>query len=84
MTTKKFKAVLISRNTNAFGLYGVILVAKDGESWEVGSNSLSLPFQGQVLTCKMSTGQPRMFELGFEIPRRLPDLPEAALAEVWK
>ena len=35
MLYKPFKVALISSNPNSFGLYGHIMVAEDGESWQV-------------------------------------------------
>ena len=44
---KVFKLLCISRNRNSFGLRGCILVAKDGECWEVASNDLNCPQVGR-------------------------------------
>ena len=35
-TFKTFKVVAISSNANSFGLHGHVLMAWDGETWEVG------------------------------------------------
>ena len=44
---KRFRLMDISRSMNSFGLYGCILVAEDGEAWEVGSNDVNCPQRGK-------------------------------------
>ena len=43
---KVFKLVCTSRNTNSFGLRGCILVAKDGEAWEIAASDFNCPQVG--------------------------------------
>ena len=40
--TKSFKVVSVASNQNSFGLTGMILLAADGEAFEVAANSISL------------------------------------------
>lgn len=40
---KAFRLVTVSHNRNSFGLRGCILVAEDGEAWEVGTNDMNCP-----------------------------------------
>ena len=89
---KEFKVVSISSNTNSFGLYGVILMGKDGESYQVGSNYFHLPKKGDVLKNNVhynAETQERLLKTlswslsGFEIPERLPDAPFKVVQEVW-
>lgn len=79
--TKEFKVLTISGNTNAFGLRGVVMIAKDGEAWQVGSNDLNLPEKGQVIRITDDN-----FAIhGFEIPERLsPKAPPEVVDEVWR
>jgi len=48
---KRFKVASVSSNANGFGLFGHILIAEDGEAWEVarGRSSGSPWEQGQVV-----------------------------------
>jgi hypothetical protein len=77
---REFKVALISGNTNSFGLYGVIIIDRNGQAWEVATNSLNLPAKESIITIKetfnQETGESlglNFAEKGFEIPRRLPN-----------
>jgi hypothetical protein len=81
----QFKVVSVSSNTNSFGLYGVIMVAKDGTAYEVGINYLGKPNKGQVLNAAVSeNGNLVSLEVGYEIPRKLPTAPQKVVKEIWK
>ena len=75
MKTKLFKVALVSTNTNSFGLYGMILVARDGESWEVAANSLNKRNRGDVIK--------GIDTHNFEIPRKLMKAPKAVIKKIW-
>lgn len=78
-----FKVVAESSNANAFGLYGYVLVARDGRAWEVGKYRGCVPWhKGQTVFMPVDASGNPVFA-GCEIPRELPRMPEAALAEVW-
>jgi hypothetical protein len=82
--TKPFKVASVSSNTNSFGLTGMILMAPDGESWEVGASSLCVKVKGDIIHVPVVGKIGRNFgSLGFEIPTRLPNAPAAVVAEVW-
>ena len=69
----------VSLNTNAFGLRGAVLVARDGTTWHVASGDVSLPQR-----CRIYTVHDENFAaLGWEIPYRLPDAPEPIVREIW-
>jgi hypothetical protein len=89
---KEFVVASISTKANAFGLHGVILVAADGEAWEVGHCQCSPPesaFQkGQRLSfpvVKVETDAVRYIPqfVGCEIPRRLPVCPAPVVKEIF-
>lgn len=82
---KKFKVAAISSNRNSFGLTGVVLVAKDGQAFEVGSNDLHLPKEGDVLEVPTKAGIGLDWaKLGYEIPRALdPPAPPEVVEQVW-
>jgi hypothetical protein len=87
---KDFKVVSVSSNTNSFGLYGVILVAKDGEAIEIAVGSLYKPNKGDILIKRIMSDEDGNilnydFEgISFEIPRTLPIAPKEVVNEIWK
>jgi hypothetical protein len=82
--TKAFNVASVSDNLNSFGLRGMILIAGDGEAWEVGASNLHVKKKGDVVQVPVVGKAGRNFAgLGFEIPRRLPDAPAGVVEEVW-
>lgn len=82
--TKNFRVAAVSRNQNSFGLTGMILIAADGEAWQVGANHLNVRKKGSTVPVVVVGVHGRDFaSLGFEIPERLPEAPEKVVAEVW-
>lgn len=83
-THKQFKVASVSENTNSFGLYGMILMALDGETWEVGVNYLNKKTKGEMVFVPMgATGLLTFATLGFEIPHSLGKAPPNVVAEVF-
>ncbi len=87
---KQFKVVSFSDNPNSFGLHGHVLVARDGEAWEVARCRCSPPEDAwqmhQIITAQpdaSSRGDWQWAALGCEIPNRLPKPPAPLLAEIW-
>jgi len=82
---KEFKVAAVSTNRNSFGLRGVVLVAEDGQAYEVGANDLHLPQQGEVLEVPTKPGLGLDWgKLGFEIPRKLdPRATPEVVRQVW-
>jgi hypothetical protein len=82
--TKAFMVASVSENTNSFGLTGMILIAADGEAYEVGASSLYVKKKGDVVQVPVVGKTGRNFaSVGFEIPCRLPDAPAGVVEEVW-
>jgi hypothetical protein len=82
--TKKFKVLAVSSNTNSFGLYGIVMVARDGTAYEVGANYLNKKNVGDEIVVSLSdTGRGGFAELGFEIPRQLPKAPGKIVKAIW-
>lgn len=85
-----FKVVAVSKNTNSFGLHGMVLIARTGEAWEVGVNQLGVREVGHFVPDERINGarcveDSRKFHgFNYEIPRRLPDAPPNVVEEVWK
>lgn len=83
--SKVFKIASVSSNTNSFGLTGMILIARDGEAWQVGANSYYLRTKGDVVRVPLTGKRDRNFAaLGFEIPEKLQDAPPPVVKEVWR
>lgn len=71
----------------------MILMQKNGVTYQVGANSLNVKKVGDELTvgCDWNEVDPmgdqrvnyHFYQLGFEIPERLPDAPDNVIAEVW-
>jgi hypothetical protein len=83
--TKDFKVASKSENWNSFGLIGYIMIARDGEAWEVGK-TFSFPWnKGQIIDVPLDLNSiPVWSSLSCEIPRRLePDAPPGVVKEVW-
>lgn len=82
--TKTFKVASVSENTNSFGLTGMILMARDGEAYEVGASSLYVKAKGDIVQVPIVGKAGRNFaSLGFEISTRLTDAPPGVVEEVW-
>ena len=84
--TKQFKVAAVSDNTNSFGLYGVVLVARDGQAFEVGKSmygATPLWPLGHVLTLEVHKGNFNFAARGIEIPRQLPTAPPKLIKALW-
>lgn len=86
--TRRFCVAAISIDTNSFGLAGHVLIANDGEAWEVGRHLCGTGREAWVqgsfvdLTCD-DEGRPFWHLHGVEIPRKLPNAPGPVVREVW-
>jgi hypothetical protein len=83
---EQFKVVNVSNNTNSFGLYGVVILAKSGKAFEIGVGSLYKPKAGQMLNATLTeSGNLDNIEgISYEIPRMLEDAPQYVVDEVYK
>lgn len=85
--TKSFRVVSVSKNTNSFGLRGVILLALDGSCWEVAANQLTVEdlrlMKGADIKVPQVSGRCQWAAMGFELPRQLPEAPLNVLNEVY-
>lgn len=82
--------VAVSDNTNSFGLSGVVVIDREGNAWRLGINLHSPPrpeFRpGWVIPAMLtSTGDivPSSFPVTFEIPERLPKMPDELKKQEW-
>ena len=85
-----FKVVAVSSNTNSFGLFQCVMIAKDGLAYKACANSLNIPKQGDIVSIKFikkidGTFSNKLDFAGrFEIPERIEDAPKEVRDEVWK
>ena len=78
-----FRCFGVSSNMNAFGLYGVMLMAKNGEAYEAAKHEPPVKGSDVVLPLDES-GEINWARAGYEIPRRLtPDAPKAVVKQVF-
>lgn len=84
--TKLFKVAAVSNSPNSFGLWGHVLIAKDGTAYEVArSHSISSWARGTDIEVPLSeTGVPCWASVSCEIPRELPKAPAKVVKEVWR
>lgn len=81
---KEFKVASVSSNYNAFGLKGIIVLARDGEAYEAAANDLNVKPKGAVVRVPVRGGVASFVKLGWEIPRKLDAVaPPAVVSEVW-
>jgi len=82
---KDFKVVAVSSIANSFGLRGMVLMAKDGEAWEVGVNHLYIKEKNAIVSLPVKNGETQICCENFpcEIPRQLSKAPQKVVAEVW-
>ena len=83
---KAFKVAAVSSNTNSFGLYGTVLLAKDGEAFEVAVNGVNKKVVGDIVQFPVRNGKTdpeATTHFFFEIPRILPKAPTKVVDEVW-
>lgn len=80
---KDFTVVAVSSNTNSFGLKSVLLLAEDGEGWEI----LKSPYGGESMPKQGDTIQQRKgrFQCGtYECPRQLQKQTPTSAAKILK
>ena len=85
--TKIFKVVAKSQNTNSFGLYQMVVVAKDGEAYKTHASMYNAKNIGeevhQDITFHNSKAIGRCF-IGHEMMEKIPQVPSDVLREIWK
>ena len=81
---KDFKVAARSDTQNSFGLWGMVLVARDGEAWEVATNDINAKPNGTVISVPLDeSGEANFAALGYEIPARLPPPPAKIISSIW-
>jgi hypothetical protein len=73
------KVLMVSSNTNSFGLFGHIMMSEQGHMWQAAANSLNKKKKGDLVDTE------QFAKLGFEIPRQYdPPLPPEKAKEIWE
>lgn len=83
---KAFMVADVSQNANSFGLYGHILVARDGEAYESARSRGKWHEEynkGSIVTLQPLGDGWNWAAAGFEIPRTLDPAPPAVAEEMW-
>ena len=83
---QEFKIFRVSENTNSFGLYGVWVMNRNGDCFEVGANYLTLESHPNGSVVKLEHREGRISSNGsfsFEIPCSKGRAPLAVVKEVW-
>lgn len=85
--TKEFKVAAVSLNTNSFGLHGVIVIARDGEAWDLpvpaGFHLQEWPV-GRAVKLSVQNGFPTPKPGAyFEVASRREDAPPKVIELVW-
>jgi len=77
----------VSKNTNAFGLWGMILVSRKRQAYEVAANDINVKRKGDMIQVAGETNPEILLDLGsfgFEIPKVLDtDVPAAVVEEMF-
>lgn len=82
----EMKVVSVSKNTNSFGLRGIVLVSKDRKAYEVGRSTSASPqwVKDDVVKIPLDPrGNPNWARAGVEIPKELGPVPDDVFSEVW-
>lgn len=87
---KEFKVVAASSNTNGFGLRGYVLVARDGQAFEIGQHVFSpcVPVvlaKDKIIKVPLRDGKPYFYgqQLGEITVTPMLKAPAKVVAEVW-
>jgi len=87
-TTKQFKVVAVSENTNSFGLKQMVMVAKDGSAFRACFNSLNVKQKDEVITGTVTVNENgkevRTEFQGGELCEKLLAPPMDTVREIWK
>ncbi len=81
-----FKVVAHSKNTNSFGLRGVLIVSRKGHAFEIAVYAPDAPVVGRVIPGVLSEDEKSLRSLtgvSYEIPHRKPKPDLDTLKDIW-
>ncbi len=88
MKNKLFRVAAVSSNANSFGLTGIVLMARDGQAWEVGRVQFgqNTPWKtGMEIPVSVDENdRPLWHYMGVEIPRQLSTAPLKIARFAWR
>jgi hypothetical protein len=90
MKRKEFKVVAVSENNNSFGLRQMIVVARDGETYKVCSNSLNVRDVNEIIPMTIFTHPithidiRRTFDGNYELQQKQEDCSASMLSLIWE
>ena len=86
-TTKRFKVAGVSINTNSFGLYQMIVVAKDGQAYQTCANYLNVKKEGDIINQEIALNEEGKIVSarfnGHELTEQIKKAPEDVIKELW-
>lgn len=83
---QEFKIFRVSENTNGFGLYGVWVMNRNGDAFEVATSALTLSSKPKGSVVRLEHREGRISSNGsfsFEIPCSRGKAPLEVVKEVW-
>jgi hypothetical protein len=86
---KYFAVITVSKNTNSFGLYRIVLLALDGDAYEVDYNQV-IPLERGNIVRQISTlneeGEivEKYWDKNFENPRQIKQAPKLLAETFWE
>lgn len=86
--TRDFKVVAKSDNTNSFGLYQMIVVAKDGKAYCTHASMYHVKERGEILPQRFNMDKDGIETghhfIGCELTTKEKDCPKDVVANIWK
>lgn len=87
-STKQFKVAMKSENTNSFGLYQMILIAKDGEAFKSHASMYNHRPEGSIVNLQVTIDLKTAKRIdshfiGHELTTSMPKAPQEVIDEVW-
>jgi hypothetical protein len=82
MASKQFVVVAVSLNANSFGLFGHVMVDREGDAWQAAASMYKKLKQGDVIDVPL-LGKPNFSSAGFEIPEQLRRMPSHLIEKAW-
>ena len=77
---KTFRLLVLSNNTNSFGLRQAIMVTQEGEAWKIHSNDLNIPKKGR----DYQVADYEFGRFGWECCEPMPDKPPLeVIRQAW-
>lgn len=87
--SNKFKVCAVSSNTNSFGLYQFVIIARNGEAYKAHASYYNVPKKGDELFVPIITDKEgnvvghNLSKLGYEMPSKLDKAPKEVVNECW-